>query len=138
MKTLRHFNDLEVLFRDFFNTTSQFDTLTNSRYAYPVDIFESDKGLQIGIAAVGLKRDDIDIRIEDGDVLRITHKKESQESSEIINYIHKGIARRAFSFGWKVSAKFDLDRLTAKLEDGLLSILIPFSEKAEPKKIEIQ
>lgn len=136
MKTTRYFDELEVLFRDFFNTKGQFNTLINSNYSYPVDIFETEGGLQIEIAAVGLKKEDIDIQIEDGDVLRITHKKEG--APDMSNYLHRGIARRAFSFGWKVSAKFDLENLSAKLEDGLLSVLIPFSAKAEPKKIQIQ
>ncbi len=139
MKTSHYFDPFEVLFKDFFNVKGEFNTINNSTYSYPVDIFETGDGLQIEIAAVGLKKTDINIQIEDGSVLKIAHKKESVEGAieESNNYLHRGIARRAFSFGWKVSSKFDLADLSAKLEDGLLSILIPFSAKAEPKKIEI-
>ena len=134
--TLRNIDDFEVLFRDFFNSSDPFNTIINSRFNYPVDIFESPRGLQIEIAAVGLSKEDIEILIEDGDVLRVSHKKSSESSSE--TYLHRGITRKAFSFGWKISAKFYIERLEAKLENGLLSIIIPFSEKADPKRIEIQ
>jgi HSP20 family protein len=134
--TIRNIDDFEVLFRDFFNSSDPFNTIINSRFNYPVDIYESPKGLQIEIAAVGLSKEDIEILIEDGDILRVSHKKSDEPTTE--TYLHRGITRKSFSFGWKISAKFTIENLEAKLSEGLLSITIPFSEKADPKKIKIQ
>jgi HSP20 family protein len=145
MKRTSYFDPFEVLFKDFMKTSQSFDTVINrTMYDYPVDILETPKGLQIEIAAVGLDKQDIKIKIEDNDILRVVYfKKERQLSDEAItaddpSYIHRGITRRSFNLGWKVSAKFDLEKLEAKLDKGLLIIQIPFSEKSEPKTIQIQ
>ena len=138
MTTILGRNPYEVLFRDFFNNNSFFDELTQCKYPYPVDIYETKDGLNIDIAAVGLSSDDIDISIE-SDVLRITYNKEQEtERSEDTKYIHKGIARRSYNLGWKIGAQFELSILEAVLDKGLLQISIPYSEQAAPQKVTIK
>ncbi len=126
-------NDLEILFKDLFNSTSTFSPA--AKYNYPVDIFETEKGMQIDIAAVGVSSEEIDIQVEDVDVLKVTCDRTDEGKR---NFIHRGIARRSFSLGWKISAKYDLSKLEATLNGGLLSIQIPFSEKSAPKKVTIK
>ena len=57
------------------------------------------------IAAVGIDKSEIKIEA-DSNMLKVSHEKDS--SNDGIDYIHKGIARRAFNLGWKVSPKYDL------------------------------
>ena len=66
---------------------------------YPVDIYTTDNGIQFDIAAVGKEKKDIEI-ITEGETLRIKYTKGVDEHRE---YIHKGIAKRAFDFAWKIS-----------------------------------
>jgi HSP20 family protein len=125
-------SDLDILFKDLFNSTATFSPA--AKYNYPVDIFETESGLQIDIAAIGVQSEEIDLQIEDVDVLKVSCNRNQEDRS----FIHRGIARRSFSLGWKISAKYDLSNLDATLNGGLLSIKVPFSEKSAPKKIEIK
>lgn len=127
-------NPYEVLFRDFFDTDTLFDGLKSCKYPYPVDIYEADNGLIIDIASIGLTSDDIKITIE-SDVLRIQYENKKDNDSK--KYIHKGIARRSYNLGWKIGAQFDLSKLEAVMDKGLLQISIPYSEKAAPRKVTI-
>lgn len=139
MRRLNH--DLEpfdLLFRNFFDTDSFFMPAIESKLKYPVDIYESGDGLQLDIAVVGLDENDININIEDGNMLRVSYEKEETEMSEDTNWIHKGIAKRSFDVGWRISNKFDINQIEATVEKGLLNIFIPCAEEAKPKTIEIK
>ena len=52
-------------------------------------------------------------------------------------YIHKGIAKRSFNLGWKIDSKFNLSSATAEFKNGLLQIVIPYSENSKPKALKI-
>ena len=95
--------------------------------------------MNFDVAIVGLSEDDINIEVVDGDTLYISYQKDDEvESVDGQQYIHQGIAKRSFNFGWKITNKFDLSKIDAVVENGLLSISIPHAEEAKPKRIEIK
>ena len=77
------------------------------------------------------------INIEE-DILKISYKKPEDDDTLHPGTIHRGLARRSFDLGYKISAKYDLSKAEAKLENGLLEIAIPISEKAKPKTLKIK
>jgi len=123
----------DIVWKNFFDGHSNFNTL-QQKINYPVDIYETENGLCFELAVVGLDKEDLDILVE-SDTLRVTH--DGQNDNER-NYIQRGIARRSFDLAWKVASKFDLSKLNAKLEKGLLIIDVPYSESKAPKKISIK
>ena len=124
---------LDIVWKNFMNTNSNFNTITE-KINYPVDIYETEKGLCFELAVVGLDKDDLEIQ-KDGDTLRITHEGKNDNER---NYIAKGIARRSFDLAWKVVSKYELSKLEASLDKGLLIINVPYAESKAPKKVEIK
>lgn len=125
----------DIIWKNFFDANSTFNTIEN-KINYPVDIYETEKGLRFELAVVGLDKEDLDIQVE-SDTLRVKHeKKETDIPSEA--YYQKGIARRSFDLAWKVSSKLDLNQLEATLDKGLLVIDIPYAADKAPKKVEIK
>jgi HSP20 family molecular chaperone IbpA len=125
----------DVLFKNFFNNDSFFSPAVETKISHPVDIYETKDGLHFEIACTGLSKEDVNINIE-GDILRVTYEK--NDDGEIANFIHKGIARRSFNLGYKVSSRFDLQNADAQMNNGLLKISIPFAEQAKPKALAIK
>ena len=125
----------DILFRDFFKTDGDFTPFNSIKVNHPVDIYEAEEGLNIDIACVGLTKKDIDLTIE-GDILRVEYKKEN--GSNEAEYIQRNIAKRAFNFGWRISRRFDLSNLTAKLQNGLLHLYAPVTEECKPKTVTIK
>ena len=124
----------DILIKDFFNSSGKFVPFDQIKLHHPVDIYEANDGLNIDIACVGLTKKDIDITIEE-DILKVEYKKENLEDQD---YIHRNIAKRAFNLGWRISRRFDLSKLEAKLENGLLHLFIPLTEAAKPKQVTIK
>ena len=124
----------DLLFKNFFETDSHFQSHAEIKPNYPCDLFTTDEGLGIEIAAVGLDKNDIKIETAENQI-KVIYDKTDEESS--VDYIHRGIARRSFNLGWKISPKFNLNRVDAKMDKGLLTIFIPIADEAKPKAIKI-
>ena len=125
----------DVLFKDFFKTDVDYQFADATKLNHPVDIYEANDGLNIDIACVGLTKKDIELTIE-GDILRVEYKKEAGHNGA--EYIQRNIAKRAFNFGWRISGRFDLSKLEAKLENGLLTLFAPIADEAKPTQVTIK
>jgi HSP20 family molecular chaperone IbpA len=128
-------NPFDILVRNFFQDASQYSPLDQTKLSHPVDIYTNDKGLIFDVACTGIAKEDIEILLQDN-VLRINYTKAKEE--EDVDYIHKGIAKRSFNFGWKIDSKFDLSKSIAKFENGLLTIGVPFAKGSELKTLQIK
>jgi HSP20 family molecular chaperone IbpA len=137
MTQLAHWgiDPFDIVWKNFLNSNSTFNTF-QEKINYPVDIYETETGLRFELAVVGLDKSDIEISIE-SDILRITHDKQVTEEVEK-SYLQRGIARRSFDLAWKIASKFNLGKLDAKLDKGLLIIDIPYAEEKAPKKVTIK
>jgi len=130
------FNDL--FFKDFFGNDDFFSPLpTIKKIEYPTDIYETEEGLNIDIAAIGLDKTDVKIDIKD-DVLTVSHAKEGSTSVKEEKYAYRGITQKSFKLAWRINEKFDLTKTNASLDKGLLKIVIPIAPVKEPKEIEIK
>jgi HSP20 family protein len=128
------------LFKDFFRSELNFQPAIEAKISHPVDIYENKDGLHFEVACTGLEKNDIEINIE-GDVLRISYTKKEEDKCCDVNdctYLHKGIARRSFNLGYKVTSKFKLTDAAAEMKNGLLKISVPFAEEAKPKALKIK
>ena len=124
----------DLLFKNFFETDSHFQSHAEIKPNYPCDLFTDDDGLHIEIAAVGINKNDIKIETAENQIKVIYDKADEVNS---VDYIHRGIARRSFNLGWKISPKFNLNKVKADMDKGLLSIFIPIADEAKPKAIKI-
>lgn len=123
----------DLLWKNIFDDNSRFNTIYE-KINYPVDIYEEEDGITFEIAVVGLNSEDIEIKVQ-GENLRIKYDRPKNEDRL---YVYKGIARRSFDLEWKVSTKFELSKLEATIEKGLLKIFVPLSDEKKTRVIEIK
>jgi HSP20 family protein len=102
-----------------------------------LDMFEEEKELVIKAELPGIKKKDLDIRL-DGDVLSIkAEKKEEKEVKEATHYTRE---RRFGQYSRYITlpTRVDAENVTATLKKGLLEIRLPKAEGPESKKIEVK
>lgn len=115
---------------------NDFHRLDNSGYPpYNVETV-GDNQYQITLALAGFKRDDLEITVKEG-LLTIEGNKDEIESEDR-QYIHRGIANRAFTRQWKLAEYVEV--VDATMEDGLLFVLLErlVPEEKQPKTIAIR
>jgi HSP20 family protein len=128
----------DIFWKSFFEKNSVFKPISEKAVNHPCDIQETENGLRIELAAVGLEKSDINILV-DSETLRVSHRKQdTPDKSEEHRYIQRSIKRASFDIAWKISSKYELNKLEANLEKGLLILDIPFAKENKPKRIEIK
>jgi len=130
-------------FEDFYNMLDDFfsDGLMSSRSllrdTFKIDIEERELEFLIEAEIPGIKKEEIDLNI-DNEELCITVNRAEESGKEAKNYIHR--ERRVSSMCRRVrlsGAKFD--EIKAKLEDGVLYVIIPKDIKtSSSRKIDIE
>jgi len=126
----------DILVRNFFNTEEPFHPLQSIKLKHPVDVYEDNDGLHLEVACTGLTKEDVNLDIE-GDILKVSYTKPENDSNDR-EYHYSGIAKRSFSFGYKVASKFRLSEADAKMENGLLTVTVPYSPHVVTKPLSIK
>ncbi len=132
----REFFPFDLLVKNFFDNTNNFIPATESKLPHPINVFEDDLGLTFELACTGIPKETIEVKI-DGDIIHFIHDKEKSPEPQNRKYITRGIAKRSFNLGYKVSSKFDLNKAHAVFLDGLLLVTVPFSTKSKAKVLKI-
>ncbi len=134
--------DLTPLFRSsvgFDQLASMLDSTLRSDASgsgyppYNIEAIDENK-YEITLAVSGFAEADLDLQVENK-VLTIKGKKTEDKKQR--NYLHKGIATRAFERKFNLADYVEIT--SAKLENGLLSINLvkEIPEVMKPKKISI-
>jgi len=110
--------------------------VVTSDWAPAVDIKEEDNHYLITADIPGVKPQAIEVNMEEG-ILSIkgerdTEKKEDKENYKRIERVH-GIFYRRFT----MPDNADADKISAKSEHGVLEVIIPKKEAAQPRKISV-
>jgi HSP20 family protein len=102
-----------------------------------MDILETDNEVVVKAELPGLKAEDIKVSVENG-ALTISGEKRQEREQKDRNY-HL-VQRRFGSFYRSVMlpSGVDADKVDARYHDGVLTLTMPKSEQAKPKKIEIK
>jgi HSP20 family protein len=117
--------------------TSAAEQMNQSGQAYSpdVDIHASDDHVVFSVDLPGVGKGDVTIQVDETNTLVITGKNSCKEQGNaVIRQYTVGNFYRAF----QLSDDYDKDKVSAKLENGLLVVAIPKREEAKPKKIEIK
>ena len=96
-----------------------------------------DKGYYLEIDLPGVKKENIEISVNDG-ILTVAGERKLEKKEEKENYTRIESFFGRFERSFKLPADADLDNIDAKYEDGVLKIFIPRKQKPEGKKIEIK
>jgi len=131
--------EFDLLWKSFFSNDG-YKPIKEKVAGIPCDIQETDTGLRIELAAVGLEKSDIDI-IVDSETLRVAYRKTDKEDEAEKNeyrYLLRSIKKSSFDLAWKISSKYNLQELEAKLDKGLLTLNIPFAKENKPTKVTIK
>jgi len=104
-----------------------------------VDVRETNDEVHVTAELPGMKSEDVTVTLENG-VLSVSgeKKQELQEGKEDANYYlferRYGRFERSFTLPRTVNA----DQITARFEDGILTITLPKAENAKPRRVLIE
>ena len=108
-----------------------------STWTPAVDIYETTEAIVMQADLPGLRREDIDIQIQDN-TLTLRGERRFAEDAQEENYLRIERAYGAFQRSVTLPATGSLERIRAVFRDGILELTLPKAEEAKPKKIAVE
>jgi HSP20 family protein len=101
----------------------------------PADVEETDDGWTVEAELPGVKKEDVNVQVQDRELLIEGEFKERERKGTL-----RRSGRRTGRFEYRVVLPGDLDpgRVEATLADGVLTVRVPKSPQAQPKKVEVK
>ena len=126
----------EVALREKKELVSKDEKTVPGRYFVPYsDIYETDGALRVVMEIPGVERKDVNVALEN-DILRVDARIDfsKYEGMEPV-YTEYNVGHYTRSF--TLSNKIDQERISAQLEDGVLTLTLPKAKEAQPRRIQI-
>jgi HSP20 family protein len=102
-----------------------------------VNIVENEDNYTLTAEVPGMKEKDIDLEIKEGLMTLKGHVEKSQEKEEK-HYRMREFSRRSFERSFRIGEGVDPDKISAKLEHGVLTVALPKKEEAKPKTVKVE
>ena len=113
------------------------DTIKGTTKFLAMDIAERENDLIVTAELPGVKKDQVKVTFENG-ILTVDGQRKPNELPEGAQILLNEIRIRDFSRSIRINVEVAADKITAELEDGILSVTLPKMEQAKPKQIEVK
>jgi HSP20 family protein len=134
----RYSNPFDQIFNDVFGTNGGRTNGSSTLMRAPeTDVVETEKEIRVVTEMPGLKRDNIEIDVENN-VLTIRGEKREERTEGEQGRWHLAERRYGtFSRSFVLPRDVDAENIQASFADGVLTVSVPKSEKARRRRIEI-
>jgi len=105
-------------------------------WAPRLDAFDREKELVIRVELPGVRPEDVDITVEDR-TLTISGKRQFEETVEQGSYHRREIFTGEFKRTLVLPEGLNAEEITAKAENGLLSVILPRRPEVLPRKVKV-
>jgi len=114
---------------------SREETRTQGQYiSPPVDIYETEEGLVVKADLPGVAKENMDIRVENNlltiraNAAHVAPGDPIYREYELVNFFRQ----------FELSEKVDQSKISADLNQGVLTLNLPKAEEAKPRKIDVK
>ncbi len=126
-------SEMDNLFESFFRPVRQ---SASGAWMPAMNISESEGSYQVDLELPGLGAEDVNVELHDGK-LTISGERKTEEQSEDRRWHRVEHVYGKFERVLKLGMPVDDENVSASFKNGVLSVTIPKSEQAKPKKIEV-
>ena len=105
-------------------------------YVIPLaDIESADDGYVIRAEMPGVEKGDLEITVDNGELLILGRRKPTKFTAELI---YREIRAQDFRRVYELDPSIDTTKVSAEIDDGILTVRLPKAETVKPRKISVQ
>ncbi|MBR5398927.1 MAG: Hsp20/alpha crystallin family protein [Bacteroidales bacterium] len=128
---------LPEIFNDFFDNS----WMERTNYTAPaINVIENEKEYELELAAPGLSKEDFKIQLDnEGNlVINMEKKTENKEEKKKGRFLRREFSYEKFHQSLMLPDDVDIEKIEAKMENGVLNIHLPKIMKVTPAEVHRQ
>ena len=124
------FDNMDRMVQTIFDNDFYHETASHN-WVPAVDIRENDASFILTADIPGLTKSDIDLLIEDN-TLKISGKREYNNTDGNVEYHYQERTHGSFQRSFKLPISVDEENISATFKSGILTVVLPKTEEAQP------
>jgi len=106
------------------------------RYVTPLaDVDSTDEGYTIRAEMPGVNKSSLEITVDNGELTLVGHRQiEAEPGESVYREIRPVDYRRVY----ELDPTIDTTKISARIEDGVLTVTLPKAESVKPRKITVE
>ena len=132
----------QLMMPSLFNELLNWDNWTNTHWdetsaVTKMNVSESDNDYLLELTVQGLKKEDLNLSLDaDGNlVIEMVKEQKSEEKDEKRNYLRREFGSIQFKRVMALPENVKKDKISAKVEDGMLRVTLPKVTEEEKKQL---
>ena len=138
--TLANGREVDDLWQRFFGTggnEAPSRGWTGGVFSVPTDVFHMEDRLVIRMDLPGINPDDVDVTVQENTLL-VNGKRNFPYDAAAVRFARRGTFYGEFTQRVALGKGLNLEGITARYDNGVLELSIPYSEEVQPKKVSIE
>lgn len=128
---------MDQLLNDWLSTTGERDGGSNGWQRLPLDVSEGDDAYIVRASIPGVKPEELEISVQNN-MLTIQGETKSEEEHQDDRWHLRERRFGKFQRSIGLPSNVDPDQIDATYENGVLTLTLPKSEEAKPRRISVQ
>ena len=131
-----YFDNFGDVFNGFFRPPLTHRSVRKARIP-AVDVAETDTAYQVKAELPGIRKEDLDVTVDDGVLTIKAQHNDNQEQTENGQLIRQERSYGKFARSLRLGTNVDEETITAEYRDGVLHITLPKAKEVQPRKVEV-
>lgn len=133
----KEFNTLSGRLNRLFDLPREESSDSLGAWSPAVDIYDKGNEVVIHAELPGMKKDEIDVRVENN-VLTVRGQKERKDEVKEDGYFRTERVYGSFSRSFSLPSTVDATKISAEYKDGVLTLSVPKAEEAKARQIDVK
>jgi len=100
-----------------------------------VDIHETKEGYTIHAEMPGVNKSGLEVTVEDNELVLIGRREQPAIKGEVL---HRETRVANFRRAFELDPAIDTNKISARMDQGVLTLFLPKAEKAQPHRISVE
>jgi HSP20 family protein len=126
--------DWEDLFSRFFEPSMRWPS---GGFEVPTDVFHTDDKLVIRMDLPDVRSEDVEVTVQEN-TLVINGKRHFPYEGKNLRFLRRGTFYGDFTQRVQLGKGLNVENISARYDNGVLELTIPYAEEVQPRKIQIE
>lgn len=137
LNPIKGFENMSRRFGEFWDDFETGFSFEMGGFSPRVDITEDEKNLYVHAEIPGMDKEGVKISVNEERLLTLKGEKKKEEKAEGKNFVRTERVYGEFSRSFMLPENLDIEKISAKIDNGVLELSIPKVEPPKPKEIEV-